>query len=152
MEGIIHFWESPFMVLSCVSRATCEQQVEKNGDIAKLLFSYDRINQVLILQMPSRSHEAAISAFGDLDTQKLARMNTGSSHLRNLHSSDVEISQRKKAPDRSWLPIRLPEGSSCQWPTLVCWKWGTQSLKLSLNVMQAGGWKHLGDTLGRSLQ
>ncbi|PGH31782.1 hypothetical protein GX50_05448 [[Emmonsia] crescens] len=110
---------SPFVGFSCVSQAAVEQQVENNRDIAKLAFSYDRKNQVLVLRMPSRPHELAISAFGGLVTETLARMGLNFFHLSNLMSTTVKTSQREKDPDMSWQPTKLPQGRSSQWPTLV---------------------------------
>ncbi|KKZ63353.1 hypothetical protein EMCG_02354 [[Emmonsia] crescens] len=126
MEKIIPLERCAFLALvgDKSTSTTCSpfvgfSQVGNNRDIAKLAFSYDRINQVLVLRMPSRPHELAISAFGGFVTEKLARMGLNFFHLSNLMSTTVKTSQREKDPDTSWQPTKLPQKISSQWPTFV---------------------------------
>lgn len=119
MDGQSTPVRNPFMGFSCVSQAAVEQHVENNRNIEKLVFSYDKINHILVLRMPSRAHELAASVFGDLVGKKLAKMGLSFLDLHNLLSSWVTTTRRKKAPDMSWQPTELPKGRSHLWPTFV---------------------------------
>lgn len=81
--------------------------------------SYFPFLKMALIEMASSVHEITARVFESLLLDKLSTMNSMSTKLDPLGSAEVETNTRRKQPDNSYRPRRLPRNRSRKWPTFT---------------------------------
>jgi hypothetical protein len=111
------------VIFSNIDEQTSMRDFDESGESSHLYSDYFPESKILVAKMPA-TRATAQAYMGIHDTiiaKRLAFMRTKhlDDQLQTLGRADVFTPERIKPPDMSYRPVRLPDGRSKQWPSVV---------------------------------
>ncbi|KAF7121833.1 hypothetical protein CNMCM5793_009386 [Aspergillus hiratsukae] len=132
-QGIQHFRDviyehqalskEPYVIFSNIDEQTFMHDFDESGESSHLYSDYFLQSKILVAKMPATraTAQAFMGIHNTIVVRRLMFMNRDhlEDQLQTLGRADVFTPSRIKPPDMSYQPVKLPDGRSNQWPSVV---------------------------------